>query len=271
MTDVVLPRTLHITTPLQQGPDVAGLQQLLNVPADGIYGQQTAEAVYRAKLILGYQNPDRTAAQLLADYLTGKKMPTPAMVKRGAANSKLLNQAGSSTNTSSVDTATGAAHETKVRAAVVEIWHYLIANAHWVHYPVNDVRVREIIEITTMAELEAAVREGLTIDCSQTVTLVCHVAGAGCPNGSYAKNWAADGNTETLLEGCEHITKTQTKAGDIRIYGPGGGHHAAQVLAKGTDPLLGSQGKETPDPHAIRDSQEVAVQPPGGAWLRLPL
>lgn len=260
-------RTLTLTHPPEQGPDIARLQQLLRVAADGIYGTQTATAVYRRKIELGYEKPDHTAGDLLLAYLTGTKHPTAAMRARAAKNAGKTSAPGSS-STAPNEPLT---HEQLVRQNCVAIAHLLLANAARIHYPPGDRRTTSRIhQIATRDDLDHALDQsgGLTLDCSQTVSLIAHVAGANCPDGDYAKNWAADGYTGTLLDGCDKITATQVQRGDFHVYGAGTGHHVAMALEHGPNPLMISHGS---DPiRTIRDSDEVGYQPAGGAWLRLP-
>ena len=88
-------RTLFLTTPMMVGEDVAELQRALQQPAradlkgvdflqsrsgvDGVFGEETHRAVYRAKYWLGYAKPDHKAAQKLIDFLKGVRPPTPGM------------------------------------------------------------------------------------------------------------------------------------------------------------------------------------------------
>jgi hypothetical protein len=155
-----------------------------------------------------------------------------------------------------------------VRANAVSIMHLMIANNPKIHYPAHDIRTMTIHAISTRPQLEAAIAGNkLTIDCSQAVTLIAHVAGAKDPNGG---NWSSDGYTGTLLKGCEHITRAQAKPGDLRVFGGGTGHHVCMVMQTGADPLLFSHGQEN-DPIAISESVEAKYQPPGGTFLRLPI
>jgi hypothetical protein len=79
-------RTLHLTSPLTHGEDVALAQKQLagnNVlgrdfkpgKIDGQFGEQTASACVRAKVALGYPKPRPTYGDELADYLSGKSLP----------------------------------------------------------------------------------------------------------------------------------------------------------------------------------------------------
>jgi hypothetical protein len=144
----------------------------------------------------------------------------------------------------------------------------LLNNTARVHYPLHDVRTRTIFGIATLAQLENELTAGrLTIDCSQSVTLIAHVAGARDPN---AGNFKADGFTGTLLHGCQPISLAQARAGDLCVFGPGTGHHVVMVMQPGPDPLHFSHGQEK-DPIAIRHSVESRFQPSGARFLRLPI
>lgn len=81
-------RTLHLTTPLMHGEDVATLQAALvgagwlKGQVDGIYGVHTAQAVYRTKFWLGYRKPDKVAGDAFLKFVRGEARPTLAMVAR---------------------------------------------------------------------------------------------------------------------------------------------------------------------------------------------
>jgi len=93
-------RTLHLTSPLMEGDDVQELQQLLVQNAvypatvDGVYGELTAQSVWRYKWRIGYVKPDHSAGNMLMQYLRGKKKPNAAMrllaAKRARANKKKI-------------------------------------------------------------------------------------------------------------------------------------------------------------------------------------
>jgi Putative peptidoglycan binding domain len=78
-------RALHLTTPHMKGNDVWSLQTalrrrgFLHGSVDGNFGPESAQAVYRAKLRLGYPFPDHTGGELLLKYLQGHKQPGPMM------------------------------------------------------------------------------------------------------------------------------------------------------------------------------------------------
>lgn len=264
-------RTLQVTHPPEHGEDVRMLQQLLGMPVTGQYDEAAANAVYRKKLELGYMTPDHNAGDLLVSYLKGTKRPTPAMVKRAQVYRRKLSMQGTTARPATAQPTAAekaAATEAAVRANAVSVMHMMIGQNPKIHYPAHDVRTMTIHGIATLAQLEAAIAAGtLTIDCSQSVTLIAHVSGAKDPNGG---NWSSDGYTGTLLTGCEHITRAQAKPGDLRVFGGGTGHHVCMVMQTGSDPLLFSHGQEN-DPIAISESVEAKYQPPGGTFLRLPI
>jgi CHAP domain/Putative peptidoglycan binding domain len=81
---------LTITTPYMRGDDVRKIQTPLKIKGylqgdvDGVYGPDTARAVYRAKYWLGYPigEVDQVAGDLFFAYITGDKDPTKAMLAR---------------------------------------------------------------------------------------------------------------------------------------------------------------------------------------------
>lgn len=263
-------RTLQLTQPPEHGDDVRMLQHLLHVPESGTYDQATANAVYRKKLELGYQTPDHNAGDVLSGYLNGKKRPTAAMVKRAAAYRASLAKHGSTARPKTKQPTAAekaAAAEAAIRAKAVSVMHLMIANNPRIHYPAHDVRTMTVHAIATMEQLQAQINTGrLTLDCSQSVTLIAHVSGAKDPNGG---NYASDGFTGSLLKGCQHITKTQIRSGDMCVFGGGTGHHVCMVMQPSADPLLFSHGQEN-DPIAVSLSTEARFQPPGMTFLRLP-
>lgn len=78
-------RTLALTSPLVKGKDVEAFQRALthngyyHGPVNGVYGDITAQAAYRAKYWLGYLKADHVAGDRLYGYLMGAKR-TPQML-----------------------------------------------------------------------------------------------------------------------------------------------------------------------------------------------
>jgi hypothetical protein len=159
--------------------------------------------------------------------------------------------------------------DTKQRHRALAVWNLLYQHRDKVHYPPGDQRTEFIHSVSTLDELEALLTrpQGVTVDCSQVVQLVCHVAGWKSPSGTYA----IDGSTRTMLAGpCRHYSDARG-AGlmAIVVFGPGTGHHTAFVIepdAQGGNPLLGSHGQES-DPRRIRLHDEQAGQPPPTTFL----
>mgnify|MGYP006267883863 CR=1 FL=1 len=86
-------------------------------------------------------------------------------------------------------------------------------------------------------------------DCSAAVTLWYNWAGAPDPNG---QKYNHTGYTGTLLAHGKKIDRTEVKPGDVIVYGPGTGEHAAlivEVHANG-DILTVSHGQQT-DPSYV--------------------
>ena len=157
---------------------------------------------------------------------------------------------------------------TIARRRALGVWEYLYEHRAQVHYPPGDVRLISIHDIATMAQLEALVASGkCSIDCSQTVQLVCHVAGWKSPSGSYDY----DGATASMLAGpCRQFTNPRDAFLmsivvflSVPAYGDApGGHHTAFVIEPDHlhgNPLLGSHGQES-DPRKIRLHDEWVGQ-----------
>lgn len=104
-----------------------------------------------------------------------------------------------------------------------------------------------------------------TTDCSGFVTMCYRAAAAPDPNGAH---YNGQGFTGTLLGNGRKVEKPAP--GDVVIYGSGEGHHAALIVAGGSDPLTVSHGSEA-GPLLIKVSAERRYQPPGTTYLRFPV
>lgn len=229
-------RTLHLTSPMQTGPDVKALQQLL-APyqpglVDGQFGPQTAAAVKRAKWALGYPSAscNGTAAATLIGYLEGAQVPAAYATRA---------QDRKQTST--------------VRQAIVGHARWGISNEPQIHYA----------EIRPIPALRQPRTLPLTTDCSGFATLCYAWAGAPDPNGL---DYDGQGYTGTLLQHMKPVAASTVQPGDLVVYGPPPGHHVSIVLEPGPDPLLCSHGAEQ-GPMEIRFSVESRYQPPGATWL----
>lgn len=260
-----------------KGRHVAELQVLLGIRVpSGEYDHATAVAVYRRKLLLGYGDKANHNAdpKFIEQLRVAGTIAPPGSSSRTPLD---LTETGTYSLQAVVAEACGhlekhgaSDHETKVRLATIDAWHLIIQKGAHVYYPPGDIRRRSVYAIATVPQLLAAIaaKGGLYADCSQTVDIVCHVSGAKNPNTG-TNSWRNDGYTGTEIQGCITIPKAQVRPGDLHVYGPGTGHHVAQALTGGPDPLMGSHGHNPPV--AVRDSVESAWQPPGGRWLRLPI
>lgn len=83
---------------------------------------------------------------------------------------------------------------------------------------------------------------GVSWDCSEGVTVLCHIAGLEDPNGFGYDGW---GNTGTMLHYLEHYSNPRrAKVGALVVFGPGRGDHVCMVRQPGPNPLLWSHGME---------------------------
>jgi len=142
--------------------------------------------------------------------------------------------------------------ERKRAAAVMD---YLVNHTGKVHY--RQSRPMSTRWINTMDELRKAIARsgGITCDCSESVTLICHIAGMNDPNGFKYNGY---GYTGTILNYCKpHYTDpSKANIGALVVCGPGAGDHVMMVRRPGKDPLLFSHGGEY-DPKFVRWSRIV--------------
>lgn len=138
------------------------------------------------------------------------------------------------------------------------IMDYLHVHRDKIHY--RQVRPMATRRIDNLAELHVEVEKprGITMDCSEAVTLICKLAGLEDPNGL---GYNGDGYTGTLLNHLPHYyDPASAYVGALVVFGGGTGHHVAMVRERGNDPLLWSHGQES-DPRTIRLSLERQHQP----------
>ena len=236
-------RTLHLTNPLLEGPDVEELQQLLapyhpGTP-DGQFGPATAAAVIRAKRALGYppaQCNGSAGAQLVA-YLKGEAVPADYKKRQRT-----------------VQTAGG--KEQALRAAIVANAEWGMANEAQIHYQ----------QLRPMDGVAHPRRLPLQTDCSGFATLCYAWAGAPDPNGA---GYDGQGYTGTLLQHMQQIPLSAVKPADLVVWGAAPGHHVALVLQADPDLLVCSHGQEK-GPFQIAFSEESKFQPTPATFLTLP-
>ncbi len=84
---------------------------------------------------------------------------------------------------------------------------------------------------------------GITMDCSESVTLICRLAGLRDPNGL---NYDGEGFTGTLLKYLKHYPSAkEAQAGALVVFGGGTGEHVCMVYEHSdTNPKLFSHGTE---------------------------
>jgi len=141
------------------------------------------------------------------------------------------------------------------RKRAIAVMDLLVNKTGKVHY--RQARPMSTKWINTMAELRSALArsQGITMDCSESVTLICHIAGMNDPNGFKYNGY---GYTGTILNYCKpHYTDPRkANVGALVVCGPGAGDHVMMVRKTGSDPLLFSHGGEY-DPKYVRWSRIV--------------
>jgi hypothetical protein len=233
-------RTLHLTNPLLEGPDVEELQKLLKPyhpgKVDSEYGPATAAAVKLAKWTLGYPDAqcDTSAGPRLVAYLKGDPVPADFEARMAARRQD-------------------AAKALTVREQIVAVARWGIENEAQIHY-------QQSRPIDGMHE---ARKLPLNTDCSGFSTLCYAWSGAPDPNGL---SYSGQGYTGTMLGAMQRIPQSAAQPGDLVVWGDSPGHHVALVLEAGDDPLVCSHGQEK-GPFAIRFSVESQYQPKPAIWL----
>ena len=151
------------------------------------------------------------------------------------------------------------------RARMGELMDLLVARKAKVHY--GQVRPMRSSAIHTDRQLRKHLRSraGLTMDCSESVTLIAHLAGLRDPNGL---NYDGAGYTGTMLRYLEHYhDPARARTGALWVVGGGTGEHVCMVRKPGDDPLMFSHGTEA-DPSFYPLSTMIAAFP-GQPWTFL--
>lgn len=128
------------------------------------------------------------------------------------------------------------------RERMGELMDLLVAKRSKVHYA--QIRPMPTHGIHTEAQLRRRLRSraGITMDCSESVTLIAHLAGLRDPNG---RDYDGTGYTGTLLNYLEHYTDpSRAKIGALVVFGAGTGEHVCMVRKRGNNPELFSHGRE---------------------------
>lgn len=144
-----------------------------------------------------------------------------------------------------------------MRARIVAVAHNGVAHQPDIHYA----------EVRPIPVQAAGVLHRLpfTTDCSGYAITCYRAAAALDPSGN---SYNGQGFTGSFLDHGQQVT--EPRPGDIVVYGPKPGHHAAIVVQGGIDPLTVSHGSEA-GPLLIRVSTERKYQPPGVTYLRFPV
>ena len=152
------------------------------------------------------------------------------------------------------------------RAAMRYLMDLLLHHRARIHYaelrPMSTASIHSVLGL----KQRIAAPGGLTMDCSESVTLICKLAGLSDPNG-LAYN--GQGFTGTLLGHLPHyVNAAGAKIGALCVFGPGTGKHVAMVYERGTDPMMWTHG-ETGDPSLHRLSWMVPGFAPPVTFLNI--
>jgi hypothetical protein len=154
------------------------------------------------------------------------------------------------------------------RRELAALMDYLCAHEPQVHY--GQIRPMPTRTIRTLTELHTKVsgRGGVTMDCSESVTLLCRLAGLGDPNGLH---YDGSGNTETMLAHLPHYYSSRSAGiGALVVFGVGdlAREHVCMVRHPGSDPVLFSHGQER-GPFPIPLSVEKRYHPSPYTFLSI--
>lgn len=155
-----------------------------------------------------------------------------------------------------------------VRAALAQartrrIRGRIVATAEWCIARRADIHYAEVRPIPVQRDGRLP-RLPFTTDCSGFVTVCYRAAGSPDPNGN---GYSGQGYTGTLLAHGVPVPAREVLRGDVVIFGPETGHHAAVCLTSGPEPMLASHGSEL-GPLRVPLQAEAAHQPPGIRFRR---
>lgn len=135
----------------------------------------------------------------------------------------------------------------------------LVQNEPLIHYGQKRPMTTRNLREQQLADLFKA-RKTITMDCSESVTLLCRLAGLADPNG---KNYSGYGFTGDMLDHLKHYTRpASADVGALVIFGPSPGDHVCMVRKKGRDPLLFSHGQERGPFYVHLSDEKKAHRPP---------
>lgn len=152
------------------------------------------------------------------------------------------------------------------RGGMRYVMDLLLEHRNRIHYA--EVRPMRTAKIANVWQLKQAVAApgGITMDCSESVTLICRLAGLKDPNGH---GYNGTGFTGTLLDRLPHYSDPgAAKVGALCVFGPSPGIHVGMVHERGADPWLFTHGEES-DPSLHRLSWMAPGFPPPVTFLSI--
>jgi hypothetical protein len=155
---------------------------------------------------------------------------------------------------------------TNQREHMARLMDLLVLDKPEVHY--REIRPMPTCHIKTEAQLRSALQQpnGITMDCSESVTLICKLAGLHDPNG---RGYNCTGDTGTMLDHLNHYADPRVAlVGALVVFGPGRGEHVCMVRTPGRNPTLFSHGQER-GPFFISLSEERKFHNPPVTFLSI--
>ena len=152
------------------------------------------------------------------------------------------------------------------RQQLARLMDYTYRERAKIHYA--QVRPMRTRRIASLHLLQQALQSpaGITCDCSESVTMLCHIAGLDDPNGF---DYDGHGFTGTLLHYLPHYADPRkARVGALVVFGPGSGDHVCMVRQPGANPLLWSHGQES-GPIYISLREEQRYQRPPTTFLSI--
>lgn len=131
---------------------------------------------------------------------------------------------------------------------------WLVHSAGRIGY--EQVRPMGTHSIDGAVSLRDSLKTGFDMDCSESVTLLCHLGGLRPPSGE--TEGYAFGNTSTLMSNLPHLGHaSDLLLGDLAVFNadqPLSKQHVAACRVPGSDPKMFNHGS-APDPRYFRLSQ----------------
>lgn len=141
------------------------------------------------------------------------------------------------------------------RTKLVDLANWLIGKAPQIHYEASRPMQTRHLTHAQAAEIFAKGRT-ISMDCSESVTLLYRWVGLHDPNGL---GYDGAGNSGDMWRHLPHYENPgNAHPGALVTYGPGGDEHVCMVIQHGANPLLFSHGSEI-GPLRISLSNETAA------------